>query len=243
MSRRRLLRWIVFGLVLLPIAATRIAAQPAPSAPMATAAPPSSTASGATAVAPSTAAPPQPGASPAAAPPLSASATATAAAPARDDQASANDAARSGRTGPSLASSIAFGLVLLVVAGVLVALAFATYKVLARFGTALDQRLPIGTRGHWGGFGGAESGWDVTPALALLIAALVLAIATAGLGGVLVSSTLEWRKAELAAAKKGASEDAGEKSGSSAAATKGGKPAATPGGSAAPTGAGEGTRE
>lgn len=123
-----------------------------------------------------------------------------------------------GSSAAALISSIGAGLVLLVVACVLIALTVATYRLLKRFGAALDQRLPIGTRNHWGGFGGGESGWDLSPALALLIAVLVLAIATVGLGGALVVSALDWRKAELGLTVKPADSTASDKKQASASA-------------------------
>lgn len=89
----------------------------------------------------------------------------------------------------SIIAAIGHVLILCVVAVVLGALATATYHLVRRFIVALDQRGEIGTRGRWGGFGGADTGWELTPALAVLIAALVMAVVTAALGSALVSVT------------------------------------------------------
>jgi hypothetical protein len=62
---------------------------------------------------------------------------------------------------------------------VLAALAIATMYFARRFFGSLDRRSAIGLRTHWGGFGGGDGGWDLTPALSLLVGTVVLAILTA----------------------------------------------------------------
>jgi hypothetical protein len=54
--------------------------------------------------------------------------------------------------------------------------------LLYQFGRALEQGATIGVRGHWGGFGGAGSGWEISPALGLLIAIALLTAALCAFG-------------------------------------------------------------
>ena len=54
-----------------------------------------------------------------------------------------------------------------------------------RFLAALNGRFTVGMRGHWGGFGGNESGWEISPALTLLGLTIAFAILTT-----VVASTL-----------------------------------------------------
>jgi hypothetical protein len=82
----------------------------------------------------------------------------------------------------SLGSRIAGWTALVVTTGILALFGCMTFLLVVRFTKALDARLALGTRSHWGGFGGGDSGWELTPALAVLLAAVVLAIATTALG-------------------------------------------------------------
>ena len=59
---------------------------------------------------------------------------------------------------------------------VLAGLGWATVKFGRRTLAALDDRLPVGIRSHWGDFGGGNAGWEASPALSLLACTLLLLI-------------------------------------------------------------------
>ncbi len=231
MRRWRLARCVLWAVLLSSIAAGELAAQNVASPPTPTPAPAAATPTAAATV-------PTPAATAEASPAQAAASptvTTPAPSPTASPQVTADDASgtSAGSDAVSLVDAIAGAfallmataaraLVFLVLVGVVAAFAYATYRILLRFLRELDRRLTIGARSHWGGFGGGESGWDVSPALALLVAALVLAIATAGLGGTIVRSALDWGQSDLEAAKKSASDaPAGEKG--AGAGDKGGK--------------------
>jgi hypothetical protein len=79
-------------------------------------------------------------------------------------------------------STLAAGLIVLLFLG------FATVLFARRFLTELDRRASIGVRSRWGGFGGGDDGWEVTPALTLLAATLILAIVTAVLASAVLGA-------------------------------------------------------
>jgi hypothetical protein len=60
----------------------------------------------------------------------------------------------------------------------LAGLAFLTYLAATRLFRAIDRRSSIGVRSHWGGLGGGNEGWEVSPALSMAVVTIILAILT-----------------------------------------------------------------
>lgn len=82
----------------------------------------------------------------------------------------------------------------------LATLAILTYKLGRRFLTTLDSRSAIGMRSQWGGFGGGDGGWEVTPAFSLLTLTIVLAILTAIIATAVLDAGLRWNERKPATA-------------------------------------------
>lgn len=91
----------------------------------------------------------------------------------------------SGRAADSLRAAAArhrllgdLSLVQAIVAVLLASLAFflgfEALQLFQRYGAMVGRDESIGVTSHWGGFGGGASGWRASPALALLVGAIIL---------------------------------------------------------------------
>ncbi len=69
---------------------------------------------------------------------------------------------------------VAFAVGMLALAG----LGLLTFLTAARLLRAIDGRSMIGVRSHWGGIGGGNAGWEVSPALSLAAVTIIFAILT-----------------------------------------------------------------
>ena len=67
-------------------------------------------------------------------------------------------------------------------------LGWTTILFARRFFQAIDDRSSIGVRGHWGGFGGNDGGWEASPGLSLLGLTVAFAILTTIVASTLLSA-------------------------------------------------------
>jgi len=77
-------------------------------------------------------------------------------------------------------------------------LGWLTYKLGRRFVDELGARPPIGVRSRWAGFGGGDGGWEITPALSLLMLTIVIGVLMAVVATAVLDAGMRWSDREAA---------------------------------------------